>query len=59
MGFTGGFDEARLASDTFRVEFKGNGFTPRSKVEISLLYRRALERWAHHVQRVMAKKSQN
>ena len=38
-GLTGGYSDFQLDSNTYRVEFKGNGFTSREIVEIYLLYR--------------------
>lgn len=39
MNVTGGYDDARMDSNTFRVEFRGNAYSSRSRVEIFLLYR--------------------
>ena len=36
---TGGYTNARVDSNTYRVRFKGNNYTPREKVENYLLYR--------------------
>lgn len=38
-GMRGGYTDLQIDSNTFRVEFAGNGFTPRSTVENYLLYR--------------------
>lgn len=37
--FTGGYSDARIAKDTVLVSFKGNGFTPKERVQLYLLYR--------------------
>jgi hypothetical protein len=39
VGLRGGYTDLQIDSNTFRVEFVGNGFTPRSTVENYLLYR--------------------
>src|SRR6266436_9966420 len=39
MGATGGYADVQLDATTFRVEFSGNGFTARSRVEAFVLYR--------------------
>ncbi len=36
---TGGYSDFQLDSNTFRVSFRGNGYTPRETVETYLLYR--------------------
>ena len=46
-GLTGGFSETRLDSNTFRVDFTGNGFTSRERVDVYLL-RRAAELTLEH-----------
>lgn len=38
-GFKGGYSEVPLDANTFRVEFKGNGYTSRQRVETFLHYR--------------------
>ena len=38
-GFRGGYSDVQLDSNTFNVEFRGNGYTRRQTVEIYLLYR--------------------
>ena len=37
VGFTGGYSEAQLDANTYRISFRGNGFTPRDRVDIYLL----------------------
>jgi hypothetical protein len=39
MGFSGGFSDVRLDSNTFQVSFRGNGYTSRQTVETFALYR--------------------
>jgi hypothetical protein len=39
MGTTGGYSENRVDANTFLVEFRGNGYTPRQSVETYLLHR--------------------
>lgn len=38
-GLAGGFTDSQLDANTFRVGFRGNGYTPRETVEDYLLYR--------------------
>lgn len=38
-GFTGGYKDAKLDENTYRVSFQGNGMTSRETVEIYGLYR--------------------
>ena len=38
-GLTGGYSDVQYDANTFRVEFRGNGYTPRETVEAYLLYR--------------------
>jgi hypothetical protein len=38
-GLTGGYSDSQLDATTYRVEFTGNGFTSRSRVENLMLYR--------------------
>lgn len=38
-GWKGGFTDARLSEDTFKVSFVSNAFTPRATAEIYILYR--------------------
>jgi len=38
-GLTGGYSDNRIDSDTTSVEFRGNGYTSKRKVEMYLLYR--------------------
>jgi hypothetical protein len=38
-GLGGGFTDSQLDANTFRVGFRGNGYTPRETVENYLLYR--------------------
>ncbi len=38
-GFSGGYSDVQLDSNTFNVEFRGNGYTRRQTVETYLLYR--------------------
>ena len=38
-GFRGGYSDFRIDSNTFKVQFKGNAYTPRETVEIYALYR--------------------
>ena len=38
-GFRGGYSDLQIDVNTFRVDFRGNGFTSRRTVEIYLLYR--------------------
>ena len=38
-GYTGGFSETRVDSNTFTVHFRGNGYTGRDTVETYLMYR--------------------
>ena len=38
-GFTGGYSQVQLDNNSARVEFKGNGYTSRERVEVFLLYR--------------------
>ena len=38
-GVTGGYSDVQIDSNTFNVEFRGNGHTPRQQVEMYLLYR--------------------
>ena len=38
-GFRGGYSDVQLDSNTFNVEFRGNGYTRRQTVETYLLYR--------------------
>jgi hypothetical protein len=35
----GGYEESRLDAESFRVEFRGNGYTSRLQVENALYYR--------------------
>jgi len=39
MGFSGGYSDVRLDSNTFQVSFRGNGYTSRQTVETFALYR--------------------
>ena len=38
-GLSGGYSDNRIDSDTVSVEFRGNGYTSKGKVEMYLLYR--------------------
>ena len=38
-GFTGGYSQVQLDNNSARVEFKGNGYTSRERVEVFVLYR--------------------
>lgn len=38
-GFTGGYSDAQIDSNTYKVLFKGNGYTSRDRVETYLMYR--------------------
>lgn len=38
-GFMGGYSQVQLDNNSARVEFKGNGYTSRERVEVFLLYR--------------------
>jgi hypothetical protein len=38
-GFTGGYSQVQLDNTSVRVEFKGNGYTSRERVEAFVLYR--------------------
>lgn len=38
-GFRGGYDQLQLDANTFRVEFRGNGYARRQRVDTYLLYR--------------------
>lgn len=38
-GFTGGFSEVQIDGNTYTVEFRGNGYTRRQRVETYLMYR--------------------
>jgi len=38
-GLSGGYTDARVAQDTVFVSFKGNGFTPKERIQLYLLYR--------------------
>jgi hypothetical protein len=42
VGFGGGYSEMRLASDTYKVSFRGNGFTSSEQVQHNL-FRRCAE----------------
>jgi hypothetical protein len=46
-GLTGGFSDTRLDANTFRVEFLGNAYTARERVETYLLRRAAEVTLAH------------
>ncbi|PYV81546.1 MAG: hypothetical protein DMG05_29775 [Acidobacteria bacterium] len=39
MGFTGGYSDLKLDENTFRINFRGNGYTSSERVEIFALYR--------------------
>ncbi len=39
MGYSGGYKDAQLNADVYRVEFRGNGYTSRETVELYLHYR--------------------
>ncbi len=48
-GLGGGYSDNRIDSDTISVEFRGNGYTSKRKVEMYLLYRCAeVTRDAHY-----------
>jgi len=38
-GFSGGFSHVQVDSNTYRVSFRGNGYTSRDRVETYLMYR--------------------
>jgi len=38
-GVRGGYSELQLDANTFKVQFSGNGYTARSRVETCLFYR--------------------
>ena len=38
-GFKGGYSEVQLGANTFRVNFRGNAYTSRERVDTLLLYR--------------------
>jgi hypothetical protein len=40
-GFTGGFSHVQIDANTYKVSFRGNGYTPRDRVETFLMYRLA------------------
>ncbi len=37
--FAGGYSDTRISKDTALVSFKGNGYTPKERVQLYLLYR--------------------
>ena len=39
MGFSGGYSDLKLDENTFRISFRGNGYTSSERVEIFALYR--------------------
>jgi hypothetical protein len=39
VGFTGGYSHVQIDANTYRVSFRGNGYTPRDRVETYLMYR--------------------
>lgn len=40
-GFSGGYSEAQIDENTYRVNFEGNGYSSKDQVENMLLYRSA------------------
>ncbi len=39
VAFKGGYSHIQVDANTFRVSFRGNGYTPRDRVETYLMYR--------------------